>query len=192
MTQCFRDERRPFGTSWRPGVVVEHDVTIRPTTTTDRPSVVNLLQSAFADVLGAGSEEIAIVDAIWERSDPATVDLVAVANGAVIGHVLASPGILKGMEVPGIAPLCVAPARQRRGIGAALMTGVLDALEFGGAPFVVLLGSPKYYERFGFTPAPLDGLSYAPVDEGHPGFQVQRLQPDALVPSGIYVYSWER
>jgi predicted N-acetyltransferase YhbS len=171
---------------------VEHNVTIRPTTTTDRPSVLHLFRAAFALMPGAGSEEIAIVNAIWERSDAATVDLVALVNGSVVGHVLASPGILGGTEIPGIAPLCVAPELQRRGIGAALMTEVLDALRTGGDPFAVLLGRPAYYARFEFTPAHLYGLSYAPVGEGHPGFQVLRLQRDAEVPSGAYVYSWER
>ena len=53
----------------------------------------------------------------------------------------------------GLAPMAVAPKRQRQGIGTALVHAGIEAcknLGFGG---IVVLGHPEYYPRFGFMPA---------------------------------------
>jgi putative acetyltransferase len=47
----------------------------------------------------------------------------------------------------------VLPAFQRRGIGGLLIRAGLAEIQRRGDPFVIVLGHPQYYPRFGFKPA---------------------------------------
>jgi len=57
---------------------------------------------------------------------------------------------IKGM---GLAPMVVLPERQREGIGTRLVTEGLSLLQKKSCPYVIVLGHPEYYPRFGFEPA---------------------------------------
>ncbi len=74
----------------------------------------------------------------------------------------------------GLGPIGVLPAHQHRGVGLALMHGVLAAADALNEPAVVLLGDPGYYCRFGFVLAQPLGL--LPPDPGWTEyFQVRPL-----------------
>jgi putative acetyltransferase len=116
------------------------------------------------------------------------VSLVACAGGRVIGHVAYSP--LDRQGGLGLAPLAVLPAWQRRGVGGVLARAGLEAARAAGAGFVVVLGSPAYYGRFGFGPASRHGLRDA--YGGGDAFQVLELQPGALpAGAGLVAYAPE-
>jgi putative acetyltransferase len=89
------------------------------------------------------------------------LSLVA-ANGAVVGHILFTPVVVEGgarrVLGMGLAPMAVLPGRQRQGIGSQLVRRGLDILRERGCPFVVVVGYPEYYPRFGFEPASKHGL----------------------------------
>ncbi len=53
----------------------------------------------------------------------------------------------------GPCPMAVRPNRQQTGIGTALVESGLKHLTEIGCSFVVVLGHPEYYPRFGFWPA---------------------------------------
>jgi putative acetyltransferase len=53
----------------------------------------------------------------------------------------------------GLAPMAVLPLQQHRGIGTLLVKSGLQILQDKGYPFVLVLGHPGYYPRFGFQPA---------------------------------------
>jgi putative acetyltransferase len=53
----------------------------------------------------------------------------------------------------GLAPMAVVPGRQREGIGSRLVREGIERLRARRCPFVVVLGHPEYYPRFGFEPA---------------------------------------
>jgi putative acetyltransferase len=53
----------------------------------------------------------------------------------------------------GLAPMAVLPSHQSRGIGSALVRRGLAELRTRRCPFVVVVGHPGYYPRFGFEPA---------------------------------------
>lgn len=61
-----------------------------------------------------------------------------------------------------LAPLAVAPDRQGRGIGGALIRAAHTAAEQAGYLLIVLVGHPTYYPRFGYRPASEFGLTCAP------------------------------
>ena len=150
---------------------------IRP----ERPGDAEAIHAVHAAAF-PGPDEARLVDAL-RAAGRLSLSLVAEADdGHVIGHVAFSPVSVDGAsDGLGLAPLAVAPARQRRGVGHLLVTEGLAAAERAGAGFVVVLGDPDYYGRFGFNPAGDWGLS----DEygGGPAFQVLELRPGA-VPRG--------
>lgn len=84
--------------------------------------------------------------------------LVAEADGEIVGHAVATRGALAGRPALGLGPVSVSPARQRDGVGSALVHAILGAADAMGEPVVVLLGSPDYYRRFGFVPASTLGI----------------------------------
>lgn len=119
--------------------------------------------------------EAKLVDDLRDDGDviPA-LSLVALINEEVVGHVVCSRGSIDGCPSVGLGPLGVLPTYQRRGVGQALMHGVLAAADALEEPAVLLLGDPGYYCRFGFVLAqPLGLLPTEPSWAEH--FQVRPL-----------------
>jgi putative acetyltransferase len=110
------------------------------------------------------------------------VSLVAEVGGAVVGHVGFSTVTAAGGAVgAGLAPVAVAEGHRRRGVAAELVRAGLAACRAAGYGWVVVLGEPAYYARFGFRPAADFGLA----DEygGGAAFQAVELVAGAL-PAG--------
>lgn len=107
--------------------------------------------------------EADLVDRLRARG-MATISLVALDDGKVVGHVLFSPVQIEGpdgaLRVMGLGPVAVLPGRQRQGIGSRLIRAGLEEARQMGAPAVVVLGSPAYYSRFGFEPALRYGIRF--------------------------------
>ena len=129
----------------------------------DEPAIRALTDAAFAP----SADEGRIVDAL--RLDPAAwapdLSIVAVeeGSGAIVGHVVTSVGTLDGQDgtvrpILGLGPISVAPARQRQGIGGALMRESIARATAAGWPVIVLLGHADYYPRFGFEGARAMGI----------------------------------
>ena len=84
------------------------------------------------------------------------LSLVAEDSGAIVGHIMFTSVLIKNnkeVQGMGLAPMAVLPSRQRRGIGTLLVKSGLQILQERGCFFVVVLGHPDYYPRFGFRPA---------------------------------------
>ena len=87
-----------------------------------------------------------------------SISLVAELDRKVVGHVLFSPvtaGLSQGL---GLAPLAVLPSYRRQGIGSALVREGLTLCKNQACEFVVVLGDPSYYLRFGFQPSSQFGM----------------------------------
>ncbi len=116
------------------------------------------------------NEEADIVNVVRDAY-PEHVSLVAEQDGRIVGHALYSPATIDNGErkLVGatLAPIAVLPEYQKTGIGSALMRAGLEAMRSAGAPFVVLVGHPTYYPRFGFERASTYGLAceYAQVPD---------------------------
>lgn len=109
-----------------------------------------------------------------------TVSLAAESDGRVVGAIAFSPVTIDGSPTQGLglAPVAVHPDRRQQGIGSALIRSGLEECRVRGAAFVVVLGEPEFYSRFGFAAASRFGLSneYG-VDEP---FQAMELRSGAL------------
>ncbi|TML64763.1 MAG: N-acetyltransferase [Actinobacteria bacterium] len=151
-------------------------MTIRAEGPADVPSIAAVVAAAF------GSQaEAHLVARI--RASPQFVpewSLVADVEGEIAGHVMISYAtIVDGRgerRVAMLSPLAVAPARQRQGIGSALVRSVTALAAAAGEPLVILQGDPAFYGRLGFEPAADYGIamplpSWAPPEAA----QVMRL-----------------
>lgn len=119
------------------------------------------------------------------------LELVAMEDEIVVGHLLGAKGSPGSPAVVAVAPLCVSPARQGQGVGSALVTELLERAERQRWPAVVLLGDPGYYGRFGFEPAGGVGVVYEVVGKRDPHFQIKRLSTFDPSVHGAFQYCWE-
>ncbi len=132
------------------------NVVIRVETSADIDAVRNINVRAFGQ-----PTEADIVNAL-RMSCRNALSLVAVEDNAVVGHILFTPVTIDGSSIAGgmgLAPMAVIPEKQRMGIGSQLVRAGLERLKQAGSPFVIVLGHPEYYPRFGFVPASRYGLS---------------------------------
>ena len=160
----------------------------------DEEGILAVVAAGFSDATRDASEELRIVRATWAAQDAGQlIELVADDEGTVVAHALAAAGRIDGApnSVAGVAPVCVAPSRQHRGIGSSLMESVVLAARSRRWPLLVLLGDPAFYERFGFEPAGPLGLTYAPAGAGSPHFQARRLDDYDARLRGVFSYCWE-
>jgi putative acetyltransferase len=137
---------------------MEAGIEIRAERPGDVDAVRALTIEAFtASELGYGGE--AEIIARLRANCPGIVSLVADAGGVVVGHILFSPASLAGIDGMGLAPMAVAPGHQDSGIGSSLVRAGLDLLREAGCPYVIVLGHPDYYPRFGFETASALGVT---------------------------------
>lgn len=144
---------------------------IRTAESDDLPAILALYPRAFAE------EDLRpVVEALAKLPD-GVLSLVEQADGGLAGHVMfttcaAGQG---GPAVGLLAPLCVAPERQRQGIGGQLVREGFARLAADGVAYVLVLGDPDYYGRFGFLQERRIGTPYELPPEWSPGWQGQSL-----------------
>ena len=130
-------------------------VTVRPERPADHDAI-----RALHDLVFDEPDEGLIVEGIRGSADAiGGGSLVALdGSGAVIGHLLASRGVIlddDGVErhVWMLGPFAVRADVQGRGVGARLMREQINLATRRGVPLICLLGEASYYPRFGFVPA---------------------------------------
>ena len=153
----------------------------------DEEAIRAVHRAAFSRAGGGEPIEVGLVDAL--RADPAWLphlSLVAVVDRDVVGHVVATRAAVDGERALGLGPIGVLPAFQGRGVGNALVYGLLGAAQARDETLVALLGDPRYYGRFGFVAASeLGVLSPDPAWGGY----FQALALSAAAPTGTFRYA---
>jgi putative acetyltransferase len=133
--------------------------------------------------------EALLVD--WLRASPAWIPelslVVTEPGGHVIGHVVCTRGTVGHAPVLALGPLSVRPDRQRQGVGKALVHAALGAADALGEPLVALLGSTRYYPRFGFRLAAEYGIT-PQHPEWEADFQVRTLTAYDPAVRGEFAY----
>lgn len=167
LAELFRDgdafaahQRRAGDSDWaRESGGLQRDIqrreampVIRPETRADHDAIDALHRAAF------GSQAEARLVRDLRAAGDLSLSLVAVAGGAVLGHLALSP-LTGDQPAMALAPLAVAPGAQGLGIGGALIGAVFDR---AATTPIVVLGDPAYYGRFGFRPADLRSAHAGP------------------------------
>jgi putative acetyltransferase len=127
--------------------------------------VAAVLESAFgrpdeAKMVAALREAQAIVVSLVAQVPPEHRER---ESWPVVGHIALSRVTIDGRSEPrglGLGPLAVAPEHQGKGVGSRLVEAALRRARLLGDSYVIVLGHPPYYPRFGFVPASRFGLSY--------------------------------
>ena len=131
------------------------DITVRNEEEKDIQQVREIVRAAFP-----GDAESRLVDAL-RANGKAVISLVAGKGDEVLGHILFSPvtttpsSDARGI---GLAPVAVRPDAQSQGIGSRLNAEGLRLCKELGFDYCVVLGSPEYYQRFGFEKASPFGI----------------------------------
>ena len=156
-------------------------ISIRHETEADHGQVRRLIVDAFVASEFGHHGEAELVEQLRENCED-LLSLVAIEGGLVVGHILFSPvtirspkAVIHGM---GLAPMATAPAAQRTGIGTQLVVSGFEQLVAAGCQFVVVLGHPEYYPRFGFKPASQFGVTHGFAGIPQDVFFVKLLSPD--------------
>lgn len=131
-------------------------MSIRTAMPRDREAIRLVEEHAFGQKAEAG-----LVDALIEAND-VVLELVAVEEGTVVGHILFSRLYVRkdGVDFPAIAlaPLAVEPEFHGTGIGGALIREAHLRLKEAGEKLSIVLGEPDYYGRFGYNRARAAGF----------------------------------
>ena len=167
-------------------------ITIRPQQPEDAVQVRHVNEQAFGQRLEADLGET------LQEACADVLSLVAVdaGNAGIVGHILFTPVTIERAERPlagmGLGPMAVLPEYQRQGIGSRLVEQGLEILRQRSCPFVVVVGHPEYYPRFGFERASTHDLASPWDGVPDPAFMVMILDARAMQGvSGIARYRRE-
>ena len=140
-----------------------------------------------------GNDEADLVDRLRD-SCPEAISMVAEEDARLVGHILFSPVVVESADQElvgmGLAPMSVLPACQRQGVGAKLVDAGLSVLREAGHPFVIVIGHPKYYPRFGFQPASQFHLT-CEFQVPDNAFMALILDENCSIPGGLAEYHHE-
>lgn len=124
------------------------------------------------------------------------LSIVALLNDKIVGHILFTRIVIDknghdAAESLALAPVAVAPAYQKMGIGSKLINKGLEVAAQTGFRSVIVLGHENYYPKFGFLPAEKWDIK-APFDVPSNVFMAIELVKDGLKNiSGTVVYPRE-
>lgn len=151
-----------------------NDVVIRPEQHGDHAGIATLLKAAFD-----GAVEADLVARLRDDNDIVLALVAVAADSRIVGYLVCPRLQLaeddRSSPIAGVAPLAVAPADQRRGIGSALMIAGIERLRQQREALVFVLGDPAYYSRFGFDRAAAEPFA---CDYAGPHFMALALRPD--------------
>ncbi|MEO1619273.1 MAG: N-acetyltransferase [Planctomycetota bacterium] len=156
---------------------------IRSATLDDRAPILAVHREAFGDEDGE-----AIAALVSEMLDDPTAEpihsFVAEQSDDLVAHVLFTAVRVEPSEVSAqiLAPLAVSSDHQGSGLGTKIVNEALAQLELKGVELIFVLGYPKYYSRFGFAPAGVQGFDapYPILPKNADAWMVKELQPRAI------------
>lgn len=168
---------------------------LRNINTNDYKEVEILTREAFWNIYRPGCcEHLVIYNMHKNKKSIEELELVAVYNKKIVGHIAYTKGHIKGIDNETFitfGPLSIMPEFQGKGIGSKLISTTLQKAGQLGYSAVFITGDNNYYSRFGFESASKYGvyMEGVPMEDEAPFFMVKSLRKDALEGvSGYYVF----
>ena len=157
---------------------------VRPVTSADYSIVYNLIQTAFLTAEHTdGDEQNFAVNLRNSENYIPELDLVVELDGQLVGHIMFTEIFVtkpdgSRYEALMVAPLSVLLEYRSMRIGSKLVEEGCRIAECMGYKAAFLLGAPNYYQRFGFKPTHVYGISH----ESYPAeyLMVKELVPESL------------
>ena len=112
------------------------------------PDAEGKIRRVISEAFGRPNEAI-LVDEL-RRSGDLIASRVALDGTDVLGHAALSR-LRSPAGCVALAPVAVKAARQRQGIGSALVQDCIAIARRRGHSMIFVLGDPNFYRRFGFT-----------------------------------------
>ena len=155
---------------------------IRETTDTDLNDIIFIEQEAF----NSNKEADLVREMLVDPSAKPLLSLIAIIENQAVGHILFTTAHISNnpnkVSISLLAPLAIMSNYQKKGIGGKLIKKGLEILSKSGVDLVFVLGHPKYYPKYGFTPASQFGFiaTYPIPEEVADAWMVQALHPDVI------------
>lgn len=128
------------------------NIRIRNATNQDLDEIRDVHLQAFSEEESRLIAELAD-SLLSQKSEPATINLVAEMDGELVGHVAFSPVYAVGQKACLgyiLAPLAVKQKCHNTGIGSKLVERGIARLSETGVNLFLVYGDPRYYGKFGF------------------------------------------
>jgi len=137
---------------------------IRQATKLDNEAIRKVILAAYKDVAYSNKREHIMVERL-RNSDAIVPELSLVAeddNNDIVGHILLTRIRIQNhdnsFEGLALAPLSIIPEFQNMGIGGKLIIESHAKAKLLGYKYIVVLGHPDYYPRFGYERASTYGI----------------------------------
>ena len=155
---------------------------IRETTGVDLSDILFVERKAFK----SNKEADLTKEMLADPSANPLLSLIAMDGNQAVGHILFTKAHISNnpnkVSISFLAPLAIIPNYQKQGIGGKLIMKGLEILSKSGVDLVFVLGHPKYYPKYGFTPASKLGIetTYPIPEEVADAWMVQVLNPKVI------------
>lgn len=164
---------------------------IRQENIEDYEEVYQVIKTAFETAEHSDGNEHDLVVALRNsNSFVPELSLVAMKENKIVGYILFTKIKIGEYEELALAPLGVLPEYQRQGVGSELIKEGHRIAKKLGYQYVVVLGSEKYYTKFGYIPAIKYGIK-SPFDVPNENFMAVKLNNTNVKIQGIVEYAKE-
>ena len=164
---------------------------IRQENKNDYEEVYNVIKIAFETAEHSDGNEQDLVVALRDSDNfIPELSLVAVKDSKIVGYILFTKIKIGKYEELALAPLAVLPEYQNQGIGRKLIEEGHKIATGLGYHYSIVLGSEKYYPKFGYIPATNYGIE-APFDVIKENFMAIKLTNTVEEIKGVVQYAKE-
>ena len=148
---------------------------IRQENKKDYDEVYKVVKTAFETAEHSdGNEQDLVVALRKSKNFIPELSLVAIQDKKIVGYILFTKINIGKYEELALAPLAILPEYQKQGIGKKLIEKGHKIAKGLGFHYTVVLGSEKYYPKFGYVPASQYGIK-APFEVSDENFMVIKL-----------------
>ena len=141
----------------------------------DYSQIYEVVKKAFEKAEHSDGNEQDLVEKL--RKNKAYINslsLVCEDNDKIVGYVMFTKNKIGKVTGLTLAPLAILPKYQHRRLGTLLVKSGLKIAKELGYEYVVVLGNPKYYNRFGFVTSKEFGIK-SPFDVPSKNFMALNL-----------------